>query len=268
MGNSQSNNSRNTRPHQSQGQANSPHLANNNSFQHLSFLKIDPNPSNPVHAKVVRRRHSSIGSTSHPTRTLRHQRSASSLIFSRLGLGCTSANVSVSSGESDSYASDLFDDDKHHVVHHSQYSDEPPTSPSTTTFSKSSQFTPPSSLPCSPPSHLAYYSPTTSDGHNVPGDSVAEAAFEAFLKHFPRKFHISVHLTSAGSVIEYRLTWILDTLRRTDYTRLSRTSSKRRETETYVDYMGGSLYPESLIRVHTEFLASNVLGNTHSISAR
>ncbi|KAJ3799126.1 pyridoxal phosphate-dependent transferase [Lentinula aff. detonsa] len=31
--------------------------------------------------------------------------------------------------------------------------------------------------------------------------------------------------------------------------------------------MGGSLYPESLIRVHTEFLASNVLGNTHSISA-
>jgi molybdenum cofactor sulfurtransferase len=38
-------------------------------------------------------------------------------------------------------------------------------------------------------------------------------------------------------------------------------------TETYVDYMGGSLYPESLIRVHTEFLAGNALGNTHSISA-
>ncbi|KIK60886.1 hypothetical protein GYMLUDRAFT_167113 [Collybiopsis luxurians FD-317 M1] len=30
--------------------------------------------------------------------------------------------------------------------------------------------------------------------------------------------------------------------------------------------MGGSLYPESLIRVHTEFLTNNVLGNTHSIS--
>ncbi|KAJ3980752.1 pyridoxal phosphate-dependent transferase [Lentinula detonsa] len=45
-----------------------------------------------------------------------------------------------------------------------------------------------------------------------------------------------------------------------------RTSSQNK-TETYVDYMGGSLYPESLIRVHTEFLASNVLGNTHSISA-
>ncbi|KAF9075472.1 pyridoxal phosphate-dependent transferase [Rhodocollybia butyracea] len=88
--------------------------------------------------------------------------------------------------------------------------------------------------------------------NNVPGGSAAEAAFEAFLKHFP----------------QYRLTWILDTLRRTDYTRLSRRSSKRpSETETYVDYMGGSLYPESLIRVHTEFLASNVLGNTHSISA-
>lgn len=61
---------------------------------------------------------------------------------------------------------------------------------------------------------------------------------------------------------EYRLTWILDTLRRTDYTRLERTG------ETYVDYMGGALYPESLIRVHTHFLNNSVLGNTHSVSNR
>ncbi|KAE9402813.1 PLP-dependent transferase [Gymnopus androsaceus JB14] len=127
--------------------------------------------------------------------------------------------------------------------------DEPPTSPSTTTFSKNSQ---PTQLPCSPPSHLAYYSPPISDGRKASLDSAAEAAFDIFLKQFP----------------QYRLTWILDTLRRTDYTRLLRTSSQRAsETETYVDYMGGSLYPESLIRVHTEFLAGNVLGNTHSISA-
>ena len=65
---------------------------------------------------------------------------------------------------------------------------------------------------------------------------------------------------------EYRLTWILDTLRRTDYTRLSRTSS--RGTETYVDYMGGTLYPESLVKLHAEFLSSVVLGNTHSVSNR
>lgn len=32
--------------------------------------------------------------------------------------------------------------------------------------------------------------------------------------------------------------------------------------------MGGSLYPESLIRVHTDFLSSHVLGNTHSVSNR
>ncbi|KAF8910863.1 PLP-dependent transferase [Mucidula mucida] len=56
------------------------------------------------------------------------------------------------------------------------------------------------------------------------------------------------------------MTWILDTLRRTDYSRLEKTG------ETYVDYMGGAIYPESLIRVHTEFLNSNVLGNTHSVS--
>ncbi len=61
---------------------------------------------------------------------------------------------------------------------------------------------------------------------------------------------------------EYRLTWILDTLRRTDFTRLKSTG------ETYVDYMGGAIYPESLIRVHTDFLHRSVLGNTHSVSNR
>ncbi|KAF9462390.1 pyridoxal phosphate-dependent transferase [Collybia nuda] len=30
--------------------------------------------------------------------------------------------------------------------------------------------------------------------------------------------------------------------------------------------MGGALYPESLIRVHTEFLSRSVMGNTHSVS--
>ncbi|KAF9062911.1 PLP-dependent transferase [Rhodocollybia butyracea] len=61
---------------------------------------------------------------------------------------------------------------------------------------------------------------------------------------------------------------MIDTLRRSDYTRLSRTlPNLSKETETYVDYMGGSLYPESLIRAHTKYLTSNVLGNTHSISA-
>ena len=71
-------------------------------------------------------------------------------------------------------------------------------------------------------------------------------AYQAFLKVFP----------------EYQLTWILDTLRRTDFARLDRTG------ETYVDYMGGALYPESLIRVHAGFLNNNVLGNTHSVSNR
>jgi molybdenum cofactor sulfurtransferase len=32
--------------------------------------------------------------------------------------------------------------------------------------------------------------------------------------------------------------------------------------------MGGALYPESLIRVHTDFLNRSVLGNTHSVSNR
>ena len=72
----------------------------------------------------------------------------------------------------------------------------------------------------------------------------ANVAYKAFVKDYP----------------EYHLTWILDTLRRTDFARLDRAG------ETYVDYMGGSLYPESLIQVHTEFLNRSVLGNTHSVS--
>jgi len=70
------------------------------------------------------------------------------------------------------------------------------------------------------------------------------------------------HSMVVDSLLEYQLTWILDTLRRTDYTRLDRTG------ETYVDYMGGALYPESLISVHTKFLCTNILGNTHSVSNR
>ncbi|KAF9047485.1 PLP-dependent transferase [Panaeolus papilionaceus] len=68
--------------------------------------------------------------------------------------------------------------------------------------------------------------------------------FQDFLKEYPN----------------YQLTWILDALRRTDYTRLDQGG------EVYVDYMGGALYPESLIRVHTQFLTNNILGNTHSVS--
>jgi molybdenum cofactor sulfurtransferase len=60
---------------------------------------------------------------------------------------------------------------------------------------------------------------------------------------------------------QYSSSWHVDALRRSEYSRLS-------PDETYVDYMGGALYPSSLISVHAEFLQSAVLGNTHSESAR
>ncbi|KAJ7645970.1 PLP-dependent transferase [Mycena polygramma] len=97
---------------------------------------------------------------------------------------------------------------------------------------------PPPEKPRPPPSFPAY-APTQ--------DNISDAAsnaYQEFLKLFP----------------EYRLTWILDTLRRSDYGRLEATG------ETYVDYMGGAIYPESLIRVHTDFLNRSVLGNTHSLN--
>jgi hypothetical protein len=74
----------------------------------------------------------------------------------------------------------------------------------------------------------------------------AAVAYDVFLKTFP----------------EYQLTSVLDDLRASDFSRLDTTG------ETYVDYMGGALYPESLIRRHAAFLTNNVLGNTHSVSNR
>ena len=78
----------------------------------------------------------------------------------------------------------------------------------------------------------------------VQGDSVT--AYKTFLRQHP----------------EYKLTWLLDSLRKSDFKRLEKSG------EVYVDYMGGSLYPESLVRMHSTFLQENVLGNTHSVSNR
>ncbi|KAJ7727536.1 PLP-dependent transferase [Mycena maculata] len=88
----------------------------------------------------------------------------------------------------------------------------------------------------------------------------AATAYEQFLQTFPGALIDEFHQSVADDHGEYKLTWILDTLRRSDYGRLDSTS------ETYLDYMGGALYPEGLIRVHTELLGSRVLGNTHSVS--
>jgi hypothetical protein len=71
-------------------------------------------------------------------------------------------------------------------------------------------------------------------------------AYKSFLNKYP----------------EYKLTWLLDSLRKSDFTRLDRTG------EVYVDYMGGALYPESLVRLHSAFLHRSVLGNTHSVNNR
>ena len=78
----------------------------------------------------------------------------------------------------------------------------------------------------------------------IQGD--AATAYKSFLRQYP----------------EYKLTWLLDSLRKSDFQRLEKAG------EVYVDYMGGSLYPESLVRMHSAFLQGNILGNTHSASNR
>jgi molybdenum cofactor sulfurtransferase len=75
--------------------------------------------------------------------------------------------------------------------------------------------------------------------------SQSDSAYSRFLHDYP----------------QYASSWHIDALRRSEYSRLA-------PNETYVDYMGGALYPASLISVHAEFLQNAVLGNTHSESAR
>jgi molybdenum cofactor sulfurtransferase len=74
--------------------------------------------------------------------------------------------------------------------------------------------------------------------------------------------HAGKHAAAYASFVEqhpsYAETASLDQLRTVDYARLDRLG------HIYLDYTGGSLYPESLLRRHFEFLSANVLGNPHS----
>ena len=167
---------------------------------------------------------STAGSSRHP---LKPKRSA---ILSHLVLGCASSIESsehlVSSHET---AKTVFNEKIPITEHHYQDSLDTPTA----------------------------YSPD-----HAQMELKEEEGFKRFLQEYPGKIIVGIHCSSIDPCPEYRLTWILDTLRRTDYARLERAG------ETYVDYMGGALYPESLVRVHTNFLNHNILGNTHSVSNR
>lgn len=61
---------------------------------------------------------------------------------------------------------------------------------------------------------------------------------------------------------QYRVSAAIDSLRQLEFARLAHAD------ETYLDYMGGSLYPEALVRSHANFLAQSIMGNTHSVSNR
>ncbi len=67
-------------------------------------------------------------------------------------------------------------------------------------------------------------------------------AYRAFLNAYPA----------------YESTRALDVLRAREYTRLEK------HGHIYLDYTGGSLYPESLVREHLRVLNEQVLGNPHS----
>lgn len=59
---------------------------------------------------------------------------------------------------------------------------------------------------------------------------------------------------------DYETTGSLDELRQTEFGRLDS------QGHVYLDYTGGGLYADSLIRDHAEFLLGHVIGNPHSAS--
>lgn len=58
----------------------------------------------------------------------------------------------------------------------------------------------------------------------------------------------------------YKETSVLDRLRKVEFERLEKAN------EVYVDYMGGCLWPKSLVSGHAAILESGLFGNTHSDS--
>ena len=73
-------------------------------------------------------------------------------------------------------------------------------------------------------------------------DEAARSAYQAFLADYPG----------------YAGTQVLDALRETEYRRLDAGG------HVYLDYTGGGLYPESLLREHMTLLSDGVFGNPHS----
>lgn len=117
-----------------------------------------------------------------------------------------------------------------------------------------------------PPDHHHHRNPspipTTTHTHNIDPSPTPKhsqnTAYASFLSAYP----------------EYNLTWTLDALRKSEFSRIDggggdgENGRGRERAETYVDYMGGAIYPESLVQVHAEFLKGALLGNTHSESNR
>jgi hypothetical protein len=92
-------------------------------------------------------------------------------------------------------------------------------------------------------------------------DSSPNKLVDFYHSLFHRDSH-RAYLSFLRAYPEYKLTQPVDSLRKREYKRL------KQSDEVYVDYMGASLYPESLIRFNSTFLRRAVLGNTHSSSTR
>ena len=80
----------------------------------------------------------------------------------------------------------------------------------------------------------------------------------------PQKTSTSAFKAEFSSFVDrhpdYMQTTALDRLRDVEFARLDKSK------EVYVDYMGGCLWPKSLVSNHADLLKAGLFGNTHSDS--
>src|ERR1700761_1729538 len=89
------------------------------------------------------------------------------------------------------------------------------------------------------------------------GQSSVPSTSKIILPHFADS---NIGIRSYLKAQSYLSATSLDDIRRIAFNRLG--------DQVYVDYMGGCLAPEQLIRWHLHLLQTEVLGNTHSVSQR
>lgn len=79
-------------------------------------------------------------------------------------------------------------------------------------------------------------------------------------KNLFKKEEVTVKNPIVASDLDGLDSEVFDTLRKQEFARLDENN------QVYLDYTGGSLYPQSLLTKHIDSLSNGVFGNPHSVN--